>query len=182
MDPSQSYGQENLLQDTFLGYKYLNPSYLLERIIEFLRSFFDFVSGNGAGIVSTFHNILIIFSIFFLTVICYSLLRVLEIRKKEHKHLEEEIAEYAHRQKEKEKRMAETDAVSKNPRWIQTLAYLFSQHQSDWKLAVIEADSMLEGLLGDLGFKGDTLGDKLKSADQDKFKSLTSAWEGHYQK
>ena len=38
---------------------------------------------------------------------------------------------------------------------------------------------MLEGLLGDLGFKGETLGERLKSADQATFKSLTLAWEVH---
>jgi len=77
------------------------------------------------------------------------------------------------------KKLQEGEAVSKNQNWIKTLSYLFSQHQSDWKLAIIEADAMLEALMNQLGFKGETLGDKLKSADQTKFKSLTSAWEVH---
>ena len=38
---------------------------------------------------------------------------------------------------------------------------------------------MLEDLMKQLGFKGESLGDKLKSATQDKFHSLTSAWEVH---
>ena len=38
---------------------------------------------------------------------------------------------------------------------------------------------MLESLMGDLGFAGETLGDKLKSATQEKFRSLTVAWEVH---
>ena len=59
------------------------------------------------------------------------------------------------------------------------MAYLFSQHASDWKLAVIEADSMLENLMGQLGFAGENLGDKLKSATQESFKRLSSAWEAH---
>ena len=59
------------------------------------------------------------------------------------------------------------------------LDYIFSQHASDWKLAIIEADSMLEGLLDQLGFKGESLGDKLKSATQDTFPQLTIAWEVH---
>ena len=57
--------------------------------------------------------------------------------------------------------------------------YLFSENENDWKLAVIEADSMLFDLLTQLKFKGDTMGDKLKDADRDKFHSLSLAWEVH---
>ena len=38
---------------------------------------------------------------------------------------------------------------------------------------------MLDSLMTQLGFKGESLGEKLKSADRDKFRSLTSAWEVH---
>ena len=102
-----------------------------------------------------------------------------EIRHKEHEHLEHEIKEYAHHQAEKEKSRQEKEIGSKNEHWVKTLGYLFSQHEGDWKLAVIEADSMLEALMDQLGFKGETLGDKLKGANQDKFRNLSSAWEVH---
>ena len=69
--------------------------------------------------------------------------------------------------------------MSKNEKWVKTLNYLFSQHPSDWKLAVIEADAMLESLLDQLGLSGETLGDKLKAADKDKFRGFASAWEVH---
>jgi hypothetical protein len=59
------------------------------------------------------------------------------------------------------------------------LQYLFSANEGDWKLAIIEADSMLEELMEQLGFKGENLGEKLKSADQEKFKNLSVAWEVH---
>ena len=80
---------------------------------------------------------------------------------------------------EKDKKAQQNDEVSKNPRWIKTLSYLFSQHVSDWKLAIIEADSMLDELMTELSFKGDSLGDKLKNATQDKFRGLSLAWEVH---
>ena len=157
--------QNPIIEGTVLGSKYLNPEYLFDRGIEIARSISDYITSGGDGggeAVSIFYNVLLVLSIFFLIIISYSSVRLLEIRRKERKHLEHEIAEYAHRQKEKAKKLEETEAISKNPRWIQTLAYLFSQHASDWKLSVIEADSMLEGLLGDLGFKGETLGERLK--------------------
>jgi len=109
----------------------------------------------------------------------YCAIRMIEIRMKEHKHLKHEIEEYAHHQAERAKKKIEDESVSKNEHWIKTIHYLFSEHPNDWKLAVIEADTMLDVLLGELGFKGESLGEKLKSATQDKFKDLTVAWEVH---
>jgi len=69
--------------------------------------------------------------------------------------------------------------LSENERWRKVLDYLFSANGADWKLAVIEADAMLEALLDQLGFKGETFSDKLKTADPEKFHSLPAAWEVH---
>ncbi len=171
--------QNTILENTFLGSKWLNPDYLFNQGIAFFHNIFNIDVSNYAQILSVYHTILFVFSLFFLTIISYCTLRIFEIRNKEHKHLRHEIAEYAHHQAEREKKLRERDEISKNARWIKTLDYLFSQHSSDWKLAIIEADSMLEALMEQLGFKGETLGDKLKSADKDKFRNLTSAWEVH---
>jgi len=159
--------------------KWLNPDYLFQEGIAFFREIGDFFQNNGTGIFSSLDTILFFLTLFFITIISYTSIRMFEIRAKEQKHLKYELEHYAHHQAEKEKKMQKGDEISKNPRWIKTLNYLFSQHASDWKLAVIEADSMLEVLMGDLGFKGATLGDKLKGATQDKFKNLTVAWEVH---
>ena len=43
----------------------------------------------------------------------------------------------------------------------------------------MEADAMLEVLLGDLGFQGETLGERLKSSGTQGFKHLNDAWEVH---
>ena len=168
-----------ILEDSVLGSKYFNPDYLFNQGYSLIRQFFSVVDSNGVQIISTYHTILFFLSFFFLTIISYCTIRMFEIRKKERKHLEHEIDKYAYHQAEREKKISQGEEVSKNPQWITTLSYLFSQHSSDWKLAIIEADSMLFGLMEQLGFKGETLGDKLKSATQDKFHSLTSAWEVH---
>ena len=168
-----------VLGDSFLNSKWFDPNYLFNQGVAFFHQIFNFFSNNGAGIVSIYHNVLFIFSLFFLTLISYTSIRIFEIRSKEKKHLEHEIEEYAHHQMELKKKLEEGEGGSKNERWVKTLSYLFSQHESDWKLAVIEADAMLESLMDQLGFKGENLGDKLKSVTQEKFKSLTSAWEAH---
>ncbi|HEV7424486.1 MAG TPA: hypothetical protein VGO21_04860 [Candidatus Paceibacterota bacterium] len=162
---------------SYFGSKWFDPDYLFNQGANFFHQLFHF--GFTPDTISFYHTILFFFGLFFLTMIAYCTVRMFEIRKKEHNHLKHEIEEYAHHQAEKEKKAQQGNEVSNNPRWIKTLAYLFSQHASDWKLAVIEADAMLEDLMVQLGFKGETLGDKLKSADQENFRSLTSAWEVH---
>lgn len=175
-------GTNPVLENSLLGERWFNPDYLASQGIDFFRQLVD--AFNNSGIQSaTVYNIvssLLFFLItFFLIIITYTIVRLFEIRKKEHKHLKHEIEEYAYRHIEREKKREEGDAISKNPRWVKTLNFLFSQHESDWKLSVIEADSMLEDLLDQLGFKGETLGDKLKAASQSNFRSLSSAWEVH---
>lgn len=169
--------QNNLLSGSFLDSKYFNPTYLFDQGIVFLKAFWDFVTSPQA--INFGKTALFFLATFFLTVICYSFVRLMEIRKKEHKHLHHEMEEYAHNKAEYEKRLREQVGGSKNPDWSKTLDYLFSQHASDWKLAIIEADSMLDQLLTQLGFQGETLGDKLKAANQENFPNLTTAWEVH---
>ncbi|MCX6751931.1 MAG: hypothetical protein NTZ87_00295 [Candidatus Nomurabacteria bacterium] len=169
----------NIFGNTFLGSKWLSPDYLFNQAVSFFHNLSNFDVGNGAQILSVFHTILFLLAIFFLALISYCAIRLFEIRSKEDKHLKHEIEEYAHHQAKKEEKLQQEETVSKNPQWIKTLGYIFSQHPGDWKLAVIEADTMLESLLDQLGFKGDSLGDKLKGATQEKFKSLSSAWEVH---
>lgn len=165
-------GQNPITQNSILGSKYFDPNYLFSRLVEIFN--FIFTVKN----LHIFYTVISIFAIFFIAVIIYATIRMFEIRKKEHIHLHHEIEEYAHNQALKQKEMQEV-GVFKNERWKKVLDYLFSANENDWKLAIIEADSMLFDLLTQLKFKGDTLGDKLKDADRDTFHSLSLAWEAH---
>jgi hypothetical protein len=173
----QSVSQNNFLQGTFLDTKYFDPTYLFNQGSMYVKQFLNIIL---SGPVANLWTMLLFFlAVFFISIICYASVRMFEIRKKEHDHLHHEIMEYAHNKAEYEKHLHEEVGGSKNEHWSKTLHYLFSQHSSDWKLAIIEADAMLEGLLEQLGFKGETLGDKLKSANQETFPTLTIAWEVH---
>lgn len=182
--PTYNY---NIFGNTFgfLNSKWFSLAYWFNLGATFLSDVLSFIVHHGREIISVYHTILFFLAMFFITLLCYCAVRMFEIRKKEHAHLHHEILEYAHHQAEREKKKHQGEAVSTNPRWVQTLNYLFSPNSGDWKLAVIEADTMLDTLLEQLGFKGDTMGDKLKSAavpnptSGDKFRSLTSAWEVH---
>ncbi len=177
MDTSSSYNQSDFFSGSFLNNNYFNPQYLFDQGVTFFKQLFYFFTTPEA--ISTEKGILFFLCMFFLTIICYSIVRLFEIRRKEHAHLHHEIVEYAHHKAEYAKHLHEQVGGSKNERWSKTLNYLFSQHSSDWKLAIIEADSMLDELMEQLGFHGDTLGDKLKMANQENFPQLTISWEVH---
>lgn len=66
-----------------------------------------------------------------------------------------------------------------NPQWERVLIYLESFGENDWKLAIIEADIMLNDLLDKLSLPGDTMSDKLKAVEKSDFLTIDNAWEGH---
>ena len=167
-------GNNDILNGTFLGSKYFNPFYLFNQGYIFFQNLFSVIFSNQVRDLYFF--ILFLLATFFFGLIAYCLIRVLEIRKKEKAHLAHEIAEYAKHKVEREKA---AQGESTNPRWAKTLTYLFSNNSSDWKLSIIEADSMLDSLMDQLGFRGDSLGEKLKSASQDNFRNLATVWEVH---
>jgi len=123
--------------------------------------------------------IMTVISVFCISVMVYCAVRMFEIRRKEHAHLHEEILEYARHQKEREAERRKMEELSRNPRWVSVINYLNSEDPAQWKMAILEADGMLEDLLEQLGFQGEGLGEKLKSADPEKFRDLTIAWEAH---
>ncbi|MFA6353374.1 MAG: hypothetical protein WCW93_00330 [Candidatus Paceibacterota bacterium] len=173
----ETVNQNNLLSGSFLDSKFFDPIYLFNQGATYLHNFFSYIFSNQ--VTNLAKTALFFLAMFFLIIIFYTAIRLLEIRAKEKKHLKHEIMEYAHNKAEYEKHLREEVGGSKNERWSKTLSYLFSQHASDWKLAIIEADSMLENLMDQLGFRGETLGERLKLANQDNFPNLTIAWEVH---
>jgi len=157
--------------------EFLNLEYFFGKIYYFFVNLFNPTHiPSNFGIIIKF--ILAIFAIFFIFIIAYSFVRLLEIRKREHEYYHHEIEEYRRKQAEKEREKAQKGGTL-NQRWDTVLQYLFSENFGDWKLAVIEADAMLEGLIDQLGFKGEGLGEKLKMANQENFKNLSLAWEAH---
>lgn len=64
-------------------------------------------------------------------------------------------------------------------RWEQVMAHLNSDRESDWRLAVLEADVLLDEMLTNMRYHGDSLGEKLKSVEKSDFVTLDQAWEAH---
>lgn len=111
----------------------------------------------------------LIASALFLYGIIYARMRLGELGKLAHEELHQEEEKYKrlHAERRPSDRFAaiDTHASSENP--------------NDWRLAIIEADILLEELLDQRGFKGATIGDRLKGASSDTFRALDDAWKAH---
>lgn len=64
-------------------------------------------------------------------------------------------------------------------RWGEILRHMDSAKESEWKLAVIEADKLVDGVLKRAGFPGDTLGERLMNISSDQLQALQGLWEAH---
>ncbi len=107
-------------------------------------------------------------SIPLLALILYNWLRILQIRRKERKGFEAA-----------QRTVASKDVPRTQLRWQRVLEQSTSTRPEDWRLAILEADIMLNELLDVQGYKGETMGDKMKRVDRSKFNSIDQAWEAH---
>ena len=73
----------------------------------------------------------------------------------------------------------EVEREEKNQRWSQALTHSESENPNDWRLAILEADIMLDDMLSQKGYAEGTLGEKLTAADPLSVVKLQSAWEAH---
>jgi hypothetical protein len=94
-----------------------------------------------------------------------------------HSQLNEVVAEILNRQELAFAKLNRPDV--KNSRWQDVQNHIDSDSSSDWKLAIIEADILLGELLDDLGYVGQDIGEKLKSASPNSFRTINQAWRAH---
>ncbi len=64
--------------------------------------------------------------------------------------------------------------------WQSVLRLATSSNPSDWRLAIIEADVILDMMTYIQGFEGNTLGERLKNADPGFFKNVDFARKAHW--
>lgn len=74
---------------------------------------------------------------------------------------------------------AEAHIQVEHSRWAYITQLIESPQESDWRQAIIEADIMLDEALLRNNYFGDTIGDKLKTANPARFMTLNNAWEAH---
>ena len=64
-------------------------------------------------------------------------------------------------------------------RWESILAHLDSPQEAEWKVAVMEADKLVETALAQAGFMGESFGDRLMAIAPGTLASLDGLWWAH---
>ncbi|MDE1919155.1 MAG: hypothetical protein KGH56_00450 [Patescibacteria group bacterium] len=107
-----------------------------------------------------------ILAVFGLFVIIYATVRLFELRERERKFYQTII-------------LTQEAAGEIHERWKHIEKLAGGATASEWREAIIEADIMLDDVLGQQGYVGDGVGEKLKSVDPAHINSLQDAWDAH---
>lgn len=143
---------------------FINLEYIFNKVLVFLTNFF-----NGAvsdTTLSVARTILSIFAILLITLIVYCLVRLHELREERKKILTNGIS-------------LSKDALPVNSKWQTVQTYMVSPNPADWKLAILEADLILDEMIEKMRYPGVNLGDRMKAIEKSDFTSLNEAWEAH---
>jgi hypothetical protein len=98
--------------------------------------------------------------------IAYATIELFELRKREEEFYHTLIVP------------AEEDQTA-SARWRHVESLRDSSAPNDWRSAILEADIMLDDALTKQGYAGETVADKLKSADPHRLATLQQAWDAH---
>jgi len=155
--------EQKLFEPTFL-----NIEFYFNQVLEFFSTINEKIVSlsDGTYFIPHLKFTLSILTIFFITGIIYCYVRIYEIRKEE----------------DKKYKFAEPEPQSggiARERWNLVQKHITSTNENDWKLAIIEADSILDDLVKKMGYDGESLGEKLKAADVSDFRNIQNAWEAH---
>lgn len=168
------------IEPTFvnLDYVFYQVFTIFRVFVAFIASLFGFRvedSDVGLGVYNTsqmwlswFRLFVSIISILTIALIIYCLVRLWEIKKEE-----------KDKQKALEVKIIEEESFTHNLRWATVLEHANSDNPTDWRLAILEADTMLESASQKLPVVGETLGERLRKIDKGDLRTLDSAWEAH---
>lgn len=116
-----------------------------------------------------------IFSLLLIVGIVYCFMRIEEIVHKT-RHEDKPHGDKGHDDGESD---AEGTQSPSQKRWERIVAHANSVEESNWRLAILEADVLLDEMVTHMGYHGDSLGEKLKGVEKSDFVSLDMAWEAH---
>ncbi len=161
VDPSLLRFNKPLFEVTFI-----NIDYYFYQVLVFIRWIGNLHPGSVAYLISY------ILSLFGITIIIFCVVRIVEIVREENRHLKHDIERVMAQEREQQ-------ASGKNERWDRIYELMSSPNHSDWRLAIIEADTVLESLLESRGIPGEGIGERLKNITPGDLGSLQAAWEAH---
>ena len=147
------------------------------------KSLFQFlyekITGNDwASLLATLEHwwniysiIALLFSLLFFIGFIYAKIRYAQLAEFLHEQLHEAEHHWAmHHGDHHETRNARWDAIQQK---------VAENNPESWRLAIIEADIMLDETLTNAGYVGKSIGEKLKTANPHSFTTVQDAWEAH---
>ncbi len=149
--------------------QYFNIEYIFYKIAHFFVALFGgdlSFSGFLDNIWKIITIVLGLIAAVFFAILFYSWLRHKEIEEQEEAKWKALIKED----------MPEAPVDTK---WDTIEAHAYGENQAEWRLAIIEADSILDQLLIARGFAGENLGERLKNIPAGKLSTINEAWEAH---
>lgn len=162
--PINSLTQEPLFDPTFLNVEYLFDK-IASAIGPAVAIITDARTWQTIGVISASISILA------LIIIIFSLVRMYEIQVFDKEEIEHEINHALAKDKERDKTL--------NPRWKYILTLVESPNESDWRVAIMEADSLLEESFKERGLVGNNMAELLEEAKLNGYSSIQSAWDAH---
>lgn len=139
---------------------------LYERLIDWSPTLFAWLKTTVGILVGISFPI----ALFLVIVIVYCIEQLKLIRKKE-ELIYDTKTEPAYQEAPQDSGLA--------TRWERVKSHIDSHNQNDWKQAILEADIILDEILTSMGYRGESVGEKLKRVNPGDMKSLNEAWEGH---
>ena len=124
------------------------------------------------NLAATLLVILLIAGIFFLLVRLYEIQEE-DAQKKANAELQS-VAEFANKQNS----AAAKKHAMNNP-WPSIRERLLGDNSDEWRLAIIEADIFMDRSMDNLGYRGETVSDKLKQLTPTQLPSIQQAWDAH---
>lgn len=64
-------------------------------------------------------------------------------------------------------------------KWEEIRRHSESHQEAEWKLAVIEADKLVDDILKSANYSGETMGERLMSIERGQLQTLDGLWEAH---
>ncbi|MFT5280959.1 MAG: hypothetical protein ACI9AR_000401 [Flavobacteriaceae bacterium] len=150
---------------------FLNIEYFFIQVLDFFSGAGDFARiGGGADLLNIIKIAATIFCVLLIIFISYLIIRISELKQVQKEMLE--VVSYD--------TVGEAELEPRYyRRWQKVLENVHAENESLWRVAIMEADAMLEEMTKDMNIQGDTLGERLRNVDLSDFLSLDHAWEAH---
>jgi|GEM_PF-465264 len=110
----------------------------------------------------------IFISLILASILTYCIIRLFQVREFERKRFDAVSAT-----------ISAHDVPRTQLRWDRITSEINSDNEQQWRLAILEADIMLNELLDTLGYRGETMADKMRTVERADFNSIDLAWEAH---